>query len=215
MARWGQRFLTPPRWQVLLRLRPDGNDRRPIGLPAVRVDPNFHAILTPRLRLRRSRPEDAEAISRYRSDPTVHLHQGWDRTDPEGVRAEIEEMAGRLPGEPGGWVQFTLEERDDSRLVGDVGLSPRADEPGVVLVGYTVAPEAQGRGYATEAVSALVDYAFATLDARLVRAYADAENAPSIRVMEKVGMHLMERFEGHDEDGDWFGVRYERPRERP
>jgi aminoglycoside 6'-N-acetyltransferase len=181
-------------------------------LPAVRPDPNFHGILTPRLHLRRSRPEDAETISRYRSDPTVHMHQGWDRTDPEGVRAEIEEMAGRRPGEPGGWVQFTLEEREDGRLVGDVGLSPRADEPGVVLVGYTVAPEAQGRGYATEAVAALVDYAFGTLGATLVRAYADAGNAASIRVMEKVGMRLMERFEGHDEDGDWSGVRYERQR---
>ncbi|MGZ4132588.1 MAG: GNAT family N-acetyltransferase [Actinomycetota bacterium] len=176
------------------------------------VDPNFHAILTPRLLLRRSRPEDAETISRYRSDPAVHMHQGWDRTDPDGVRAEIEEMADRLPGEPGGWVQFSLEERDGGRLVGDVGISAPVQEPGVMLVGYTVAPEAQGRGYATEAVSALVDYAFDTLGAGLVRAYADAGNPASIRVMEKVGMHLMERFEGHDEDGDWSGVRYERPR---
>ena len=38
------------------------------------------ARLTPeRLVLRRSRPDDAEAISAYRSDPEVHRHQGWDR----------------------------------------------------------------------------------------------------------------------------------------
>jgi RimJ/RimL family protein N-acetyltransferase len=212
MARWSHPFLTLPRGHVLLGLRLVGNDRRSVGLAAVRADPNFHGILTPRLRLRRSEPGDAETISRYRSDPAVHVHQGWDRTDPEGVRTEIEEMGARVPGEPGGWVQFSLEERETGRLVGDVGLSARADEPGVMLVGYTVAPEAQGHGYATEAVSALVDYAFATLDAGLIRAYADAGNTASIRVMEKVGMRLMERFEGHDEDGDWFGVRYERPR---
>ncbi len=178
----------------------------------MRADPDFHAILTARLRLRRSRPDDAEAISRYRSDPTVHIHQGWDRTDPAGVRAEIEAMARRLPGETGGWVQFTLEERGAGRLIGDVGISAPEQEPGVVLVGYTVAPEAQGRGYATEAVSALIDYVFDALGAQLVRAYADAENAPSIRVMEKAGMRLIERFEGSDGDETWYGVRYERPR---
>ncbi len=68
-------------------------------------------------------------------------------------------MAGRAPGEPGGWVQFSVEERDGGRLVGDVGISPAEGEPGVIKVGYTISPDVQGRGYATEAVQALVDYA--------------------------------------------------------
>ena len=175
----------------------------------MRQDDHFQPILTQRLRLRRSVPADSEAISAYRSDPAVHSMQGWDRTDPEGVRLEIEEMLGRRPGEPGGWVQFTVEDRDDGGLVGDVGLSPADGESGVIKVGYTVDPRFQGRGYATEAIEALVAYAFDTLDARVVRAYAGAENAPSIRVMEKVGMTLRERFQGEDEDGSWTGVRYE------
>src|SRR5919197_1582017 len=124
--------------------------------------------------------------------------QGWERTDPEGVRAEIEEMAPRRPGEPGGWVQFTVVDGTDGSLVGDVGLSPADGEPGVIKVGYTIDPRFQRRGYATEAVSALVEYSFGTLDADVVRAYAGAENAPSIRVMEKVGMRLIERFHGSD-----------------
>ena len=59
----------------------------------MRIDTHFEPILTDRLRLRRSRPEDAETISAYRADPAVHRYQGWERTDPDGVRAEIEEMA--------------------------------------------------------------------------------------------------------------------------
>jgi RimJ/RimL family protein N-acetyltransferase len=173
------------------------------------ADDHFEPISTTRLRLRRSIVEDAEAISAYRSDPNVHRMQGWDRTDPEGVRTEIEEMAGRNPGEPGGWVQFSVEDTIDDSLVGDVGLSPADGEPGVIKVGYTIDPRFQGRGYATEAVQALVDYSFETLDADVVRAYAGAENAPSIRVMEKIGMTLQERFQGHDEDGTWTAVRYE------
>jgi len=179
----------------------------------MRVDSDPVPLLTERLRLRRSVPEDADAISAYRSDPEVRRTQGWERTDPESVRSDIEEMAGRAPGEPGGWVQFSVEERDGGRLVGDVGLSPADGEPGVIKVGYTMSPAFQRRGYATEAVGALVAYAFDTLGADVVRAYADADNTPSIRVAEKVGMRLIERFEHREGDELWFGVRYERRRE--
>src|SRR5262245_32295686 len=171
-------------------------------------DDSYEQIVTERLRLRRSVAADAGAISRYRSDPAVHAMQGWDRTDPEGVQIEIEEMLERRPGEPGGWVQFTVED-GAAELVGDVGLSPADGETGVIKVGYTIDPRFQGRGYATEAVEALVAYAFDTLQADVVRAYAGAENAPSIRVMEKVGMRLIERFHGSDGEETWTGVRYE------
>jgi len=175
----------------------------------MRVDARFEPLVTERLVLRRSRPEDAGTISAYRSDPDVHRYQGWDRTDAAGVRAEIEEMARRAPGEAGGWVQLSAEERERGGLVGDVGLSIADGEPGVIKVGYTIAPAFQGRGYATEAVGALVAYAFDTLGAGVVRAHASAENAPSIRVAEKVGMRLVERIEHRYGDEVWFGVRYE------
>lgn len=179
----------------------------------MRVDHAFESLETDRLRLRRSRVDDAEVISRYRSDPEVHRTQGWERTDPDGVRADIEQMSGRQPGEGGGWVQFSVEERDGGQLVGDVGISPADGEPGVMKVGYTIDPAYQRRGYATEAVGALVDYVFATLGADVVRAYADADNVASHRVAEKVGLTLMERFEHRDKDGTWSVVRYERRRD--
>jgi RimJ/RimL family protein N-acetyltransferase len=175
----------------------------------MRPDPAFESLETERLRLRRSRPEDAEVISAYRSDPAVNRYQGWERIDPSGIRAEIIQMARRAPGERGGWVQLSVEERESGRLVGDIGLSAVDDESGVVKIGYTIAPAFQGRGYATEAVRALVGYAFDTLGARLVRAYASAENLPSIRVAENVGMRLVERY-AHPYGGEV--VRYEMPR---
>jgi RimJ/RimL family protein N-acetyltransferase len=58
-------------------------------------------------------------------------------------------------------------------------------------------------------VGALVDYAFDTLGADVVRAFASAENASSIRVAEKVGLRLVERLEHKHGPETWFGVRYE------
>jgi RimJ/RimL family protein N-acetyltransferase len=179
----------------------------------MRVDADFEPLVTERLRLRRSRPEDAETISAYRSDPEVGRYQGWDRTDPDGIRTEIQKMGARAPGEPGGWMQLSVEEREGGRLVGDVGLSLADDEPGVVKIGYTMSPEFQGNGYATEAVAALVAYAFEKLGADVVRAYASAENVPSVRVAEKVGMRLIERFERRHGDRAFYIVRYELRRE--
>lgn len=165
-------------------------------------------LSTERLELRRSQPEDAAVIAAYRNDPEVRRHQGWGQTTAEEVRAAIEEM---LPREPGveDWVQFSVFERSSGHLVGDVGLSPSRSEPAVIKIGYTIDPAHQGRGYGTEAVRALVDFIFATLDPPVVRMYADADNIPSIRLAEKVGMRHMETFEEVDEEGPWKGVRYE------
>lgn len=175
----------------------------------MRTDPDFRPIVTERLLLRRSRADDAETISAYRSDPDVHRYQGWDRTDPDGVREEIERMNERPPGDPAGWVQLSVEERATGALVGDVGLSPAEGEVGVIKLGYTTSPAFQGRGYATEAVTALVAYAFETLQADMVRIYANEVNVPSIRVAQKAGLHLIERIERSYEGEVWFGVRYE------
>jgi RimJ/RimL family protein N-acetyltransferase len=172
-------------------------------------DPDLEPIETARLRLRRSLPTDADIISAYRTDPEVHRYQGWDRTDVDGVRGEIESMQTRAPGTPGGWVQLSVEELEGGALVGDVGLSPSDHEPGVIKIGYTISPDHQGRGYATEAVSALITYAFDQLEAQTVRAYASAENTPSIRLAERVGMHLVELIEHREGDHVWHGVRYE------
>lgn len=177
----------------------------------MRTDPGPVELRTPRLLLRRSQPKDAEAISAYRSDPDVRAHQGWGDTTVGHVRTEIEQMLERTPGEPGGWVQFTVETTDAHELVGDVGMRVD-DEPGVVLVGYTIDPLHQGHGYATEAVGALVDYAFERLDADVVRAYADAGNVASVRVGEKVGLVVVERYEEANGDRVWHGVRMERRR---
>jgi RimJ/RimL family protein N-acetyltransferase len=61
-------------------------------------------------------------------------------------------------------------------------------------------------------MGAVATYALDVLGADLLRAYADAGNVASVRVAEKVGLEIVERFEGTDEGETWHGVRMERRR---
>jgi RimJ/RimL family protein N-acetyltransferase len=66
-------------------------------------------------------------------------------------------------------------------------------EPGVdgaVEIGYTIFPNQRGRGYATEAVTALIDWAARTSEVRVVLAAIDCGNDASVRVLERVGGFL-------------------------
>lgn len=86
---------------------------------------------------------------------------------------------------------------DDETPVGTVGLSGIEPNWGIGEVGYYVDPDAQGRGYATEAVGLLVAYAFE--QRRLAKLYANslARNEASCRVLEKNGFREEGRFREH------------------
>lgn len=75
----------------------------------------------------------------------------------------------------------------DEEPVGIVGLSDIDWRAGAADVGYLVAPDHWGNGYATEAVELLVGYALDTLRLNRVRAHVRAVNGASMRVLEKVG----------------------------
>jgi RimJ/RimL family protein N-acetyltransferase len=91
---------------------------------------------------------------------------------------------------------------DSGRIVGGVGFlsSPEAD--GSVEIGYGLAPSAQGRGYATEAVHALVALARAQ-GASSVVAMTEPDNAASHRVLERCGFVPDGEIESADDGPLW------------
>jgi RimJ/RimL family protein N-acetyltransferase len=152
-------------------------------------DDPFATIETERLRLRRFRADDAAAFAAYRADPDVARFQGWEAGYPlDAAERFVKEMAAARPGVPGGWFQIAIADRDTDDLLGDCVVHVLAADPTKAEVGYTMAPGHQGRGYATEAVRALVAHVFGTLDVTTVRAVTDARNTPSIRLAERLGM---------------------------
>ena len=164
------------------------------------TDDAFTQLRTPRLFLRRFRESDVEAFARYRSDPAVARYQGWDAPYPiEQAREFVSAMATAQADVPGEWLQFAVARAGDGSLVGDCALAPQAHEARTVEIGFTIAPEHQGRGYAREAVSLLLRYLFGQLGKHRVTASCDSRNAPSVRVLEAVGM----RREGHLVESTW------------
>ena len=71
-------------------------------------------------------------------------------------------------------------------------------------IGYALSSQHRGRGYATEAVQVLVDYAFQTLKIRRLYASTNRKNADSIRFMERIGMRIASNPE--NPDVDWPGA---------
>jgi ribosomal-protein-alanine N-acetyltransferase len=100
----------------------------------------------------------------------LDLYRGWLGDDPAVLGF-------------GPWIAVA---REANRVVGSAGFVGRP-RGGEVELGFGIAPESRGRGYATEAARALVEWALAQEGVERVVARCDADNAPSIRVLEKVG----------------------------
>ena len=149
---------------------------------------------TARLLARAFGPADVEAFVAYRADPDVARYQSWSDYTREDGEAFVASLQGARPGVPGEWFQFALEERADGGLVGDLAMKVSADEPREAEVGFTLEPAQQGRGYGTEAVVGLLGYVFEELGLHRVVAVADALNAPSAALLERVGMRREAHF---------------------
>lgn len=160
----------------------------------------FTRIESERLILRRFEDRDLASFVAYRSDPEVARYQSWDSCDEQEARAFIREMASARPGAPGEWFQVAVESKETGGLIGDCALQVDEQERYRAEIGFTLAREQQGKGFASEAVVRLLDYAFDELGLHRVVAIADCRNAPSWALLERIGM----RREGHLLENVWF-----------
>jgi ribosomal-protein-alanine N-acetyltransferase len=96
------------------------------------------------------------------------------------------------------WWNWLMFERETMRAVGSVAFGGPPDESGGVLIGYAMYEQFEGHGYATEAVKAMVGWAFGQPGVRQVRTLAPVWNTPALRVAENVGMRPV----ASDEDDD-------------
>lgn len=174
------------------------------------MDEAFDRLLTPRLVIRRFVPGDAAGLAHYRSIPAVARFQSWDAPFPvERAAAFVGWLQERHPDTPGEWFQLAIAERDaPDVLVGDCAFHSHADEARIADVGFTLDPSVQGRGYAREAVGALLAYLFEGREKHKVVADSDTRNAPSWRLLERLGFAREGALRDSFHDGDGWASEY-------
>ena len=163
-------------------------------------DEGFTELAGPRVTLRRFQPGDVAEFVAYRSSEQVARYQSWDAPYPrEAGERFVRQIMNEHPDTAGEWFQFAVVLRSTGEMIGDCAAMPHADDPRQCDIGFTISPEHQGHGYATEAVRLLVTYLFAARGKHRVIAYCDARNAPSAAVLERLAM----RREGHLRESTW------------
>lgn len=149
-------------------------------------------IQTERLILRQPVASDASAIfQRYANDPIVTRYLAWPR------HATIEDSMRFLEFSDNAWSTsvggpYLIVSRATGVVLGSAGFA--FEEPGCASVGYVLAEDAWGQGYATEALGALITAAKEMGVARL-DAHCHPDHAVSTRVLEKCGFSLRGRWE--------------------
>jgi [ribosomal protein S5]-alanine N-acetyltransferase len=145
--------------------------------------PTLH---TARLRLRPVTTSDADALFAMHS--SAHVLRYWDAPPwSERERAERFIENCRKSAQEGTGVRPVIERASDGVFVGWCGVTGWNQVYRSASLGYCLDDAAWGHGYATEAVGALLQWAFDTLDLNRVQAEADTRNAASGRVLEKLG----------------------------
>jgi RimJ/RimL family protein N-acetyltransferase len=161
-------------------------------------------IDTERLILRDFREGDWRSVHAYWTDPRYQRYN----PEVEDVERAVRELVGwfvqQQDEQPRRKFQLALIDRTDGRLIGNCGIRVNDHELREANIGYELNPDAWGRGYATEAARAILAFGFDRLKLHRVWAECVADNAGSIRVLEKLGMRREARFREHK----WYRDRW-------
>lgn len=141
-------------------------------------------IETERLRLRAMTPDDLDELVRLQEDPEVARFMG---------RPSREWLEGWMRSSQAEWKErghgrVAIVAREGGEFLGRSGLKywPQFEE---TEIGWALHPEARGRGYATEAARAVLEWGFGRFgDLPLITAMIQPENVASIAVAERLGM---------------------------
>ena len=144
-------------------------------------------LRTSRLLLRPFTGADAEPLFALQSNADVLRY--WD-SPPWTERARADQFIARCHemAEEGSGARVAIER--DSEFLGWCTVNSWNPDFRSASLGYCLGEAAWGQGFATEAAGALLGWAFDTLDLNRVQAEADTRNAPSGRVLEKLGFRL-------------------------
>lgn len=146
-------------------------------------------LQTPRLILRPLSLSDAQDVFDYSSNPNVTRYNDCEPFKTLEESIEFIKFTHTLNAD-NSLCFLGIVEKKSNKVIGTAGLFRRADLSRWTLeLGYSLGENAWGKGYATEAVQTLINYAFAILpELERIEATCLTPNLASVRVLEKIGM---------------------------
>jgi ribosomal-protein-alanine N-acetyltransferase len=168
-------------------------------------------LTTERLLLRPLRESDAFDLFSICSDPEVMRY--WSTPPWQSIDAAYENIARDLKAMAAGeYVEFGIERIEDAQLLGKCVLFNLKPDCRRAEMGYGTSCASWGRGYAREALLALLQFGFSELDLNRVEADTDPRNVRSVKLLQRLGFklegHLRERWivGGEVSDSAIFGL---------
>ncbi len=161
-------------------------------------------ITTARLILREFAIDDWPDVLAYQLDPRYLRFYPWtDRTEAD-VRDFVQMFLDQQGQQPRRKFQLAITLPDSGRLIGSCGIRRKPENDWEADIGYELAPNNWGQGYATEAARAIVEIGFRELKLHRVSSWCIADNTASARVLERVGLRL----EGRLRENEYFKGRW-------
>jgi len=148
---------------------------------------------TERLLLRPYTDADFDAVHRYASADNL-LMTSWGPNTADQTRDFLRRAQAQAIQVPRLDYNFAVVRKDTDDLVGGVGITPD-DARTQAEIGWTLRLDQHGQGFATEAARALLRFGFETLSLHRIWATCRADNVPSYRVMERLGMRREAHFQ--------------------
>jgi RimJ/RimL family protein N-acetyltransferase len=138
--------------------------------------------------LREFRSSDAPAAHGWVGDPDAVRYVPLGPLDTAGSVEYVEQLIAEAKRDPRDAYTLAIVEKDSGEVIGSVALGIDSRAHRRAELGYILRQDRWGRGYATEAASLMIDFAFDQLAMNRVWAVCDPENPASTRVLEKCGM---------------------------
>lgn len=172
---------------------------------------NLPPVDTLRLRLRPAEADDAEALAGLMSEAVSRRLASW--PVPYTPVMALDRIAGvRMAAAERRSLPLVVERRSDGQVMGWISISRAPGDPTTALITYWLGEHYQGLGYMREAMPAAVREAFTLMDVARLRAAVQADNAPSLAVIRRLGLAPMGEgriwcpARGRDEPCLWFEV---------
>ena len=154
-------------------------------------------IKTDRLLLRQWKHSDREEFAKLNADPEVmrYFPSVLDRSESDSIAKTCEELISER-----GWGFWAVESLESGKFIGFVGLHIPTDNlpfSPCVEVGWRLAKEYWGKGFATEAALASLRFGFVEIDLNEIVSFTAVVNNRSRSVMERIGMEFNEELFDH------------------